>query len=47
MQDAADQEKRDKFREVGAKMQFAVRREFAGHLGGKGGVHAITRKVGD
>ena len=45
MQAAADQEKRDKFREVGEKMQWAIRREFSQHLGGKGGVHAIPGKA--
>ena len=45
MQAAADQEKHEKFREVGEKMQWAIRREFAGHLGGRGGIHAIPGKA--
>lgn len=40
---AADSEAR---REVGEKLQWAIRRDFATHLGGRGGVHSISRKVG-
>lgn len=36
----------DKRNEVGEKLQWAIRRDFATHLGGKGAVHSIPRKVG-
>lgn len=31
---------------VAEKMAWAIRQDFAQHLGGRGGVHAISRKVG-
>lgn len=37
----------DRRAEVGEKLQWAIRRDLATHLGGKGAVHSITRKVGE
>lgn len=45
-QAAIDLAERDKRMVLADKMAWAVRRDFAQHLGGRGGVTAIPRKVG-
>ena len=36
--------RREHLEDIGDKMQWAMRREFAQHLGGRGGIHAIPGK---
>lgn len=42
----AEAKDRDMRGELAEKMQWAIRRDFATHLGGRGAIHSISRKVG-
>lgn len=42
----AERKDRDARGEMADKLQWAIRRDFATHLGGRGGIHSISRKVG-